>query len=267
MQSFGLIGNPVAQSISPPLHRMIYDATGFEANYSSYLVEKSEVSNVVAAMKTLGISGINVTSPFKQDIMPHLDELSQEACEIGAVNTVHLRENGTTIGHNTDCYGFAESLLISGFEIMGKRFAVCGTSGAGKAACWALKKYGADKVVAVSTNAENGVTYAELERMTGLDTIVNCTPLGMAEQAEQSPVKPQIFANFTSAVDMIYNPHETVFLSDARLAGLKTLNGLPMLVMQGVRSFTIWTGIKLEIDTEKEIIAKLACILQKKHVY
>lgn len=266
MQTFGIIGNPVAQSISPVFHRMIYAETGFKGNYSHFPVMKNEVENVIPAMKTLGISGINVTSPYKQDIMPFLDEISPEAAEIGAVNTVHLRENGTAIGFNTDSYGFAESLLGAGVEIEGKAFAVCGISGAGKAICHALRQYGAASVAAVSTNPEKGVAYSELEHMRDMDVIVNCTPLGMAPHECESPVSPRVFANFSTAVDLIYNPWETVFLRDARLAGLKTLNGLPMLVLQGIRSFTLWTGLEVPSPVAEKIIGELTCILKEKQV-
>lgn len=266
MQTFGIIGNPVAHSLSPVFHRMIYAETGFEGNYSHFLVMKNEVKNVVPAMKALGISGINVTSPYKRDIMPFLDELSPEAAEIGAVNTVHVRENGTTIGFNTDSFGFAQSLLVSGIEIRGSSFAVCGISGAGKAICHVLKQYGAASVTAISTDPKNGVPYSELEHMRGMDVIVNCTPLGMTPHEGESPVSPRVFENFSTAVDLIYNPWETVFLRDARLSGLKTLNGLPMLVLQGIRSFTLWTGLEVTNTVMEKIIDSLTCISKEKKV-
>lgn len=266
MQTFGIIGNPVAHSLSPVFHRMIYAETGFNGNYSHFLVMKDDLANVIPAMKTLGISGVNVTSPYKQDIIPFLDEMSPEAAEIGAVNTVRFRKDGTTIGHNTDCYGFAESLLGAGIEIAGKSFAVCGISGAGKAICHALKKYGAAKVVTVSTNPEKGISYSALEDMREMYAIINCTPLGMEPHEGESPVSPRVFANFSVAIDLIYNPWETVFLRDARLAGLKTLNGLPMLVLQGLRSFTLWTGIEAPDAPVKKIINELSCILQGKQI-
>lgn len=266
MKTFGVIGNPVAHSLSPVFHRMIYAATGFDGNYSHFLVMKDEVANVIPAMKTLGISGINVTSPYKMDIMPFLDELSPEAAAIGAVNTVHLREDGTSIGYNTDGYGFAESLLAAGIEIKGRSFAVCGISGAGMAVCYALEAYGAANVVKVSTDPQKGTAYSELENMSGMDAIINCTLLGMSPRESESPVSPRVFGNFKEAVDLIYNPAETVFLRDARLAGLKTLNGLPMLVMQGIRSFTLWTGIDIPNSEAGKIICDLTCILMEKKV-
>lgn len=266
MKIFGVIGNPVSHSLSPALHGMLYEQTGFDGNYSRYPVAKDEIKNVITAMKTLGISGINVTSPYKRDIIPFMDELSSEAAEIGAVNTVHLREDGTVMGHNTDSYGFAESLLHAGIEIAGKSFVVCGTSGAGKAVCHALNQYGAAKVVTASTNAENGVAYSELEHMHGIDVIVNCTPLGMRPHEDESPVPPHIFGNFSAAVDLIYNPWETVFLRGANRAGLKTLNGLPMLVFQGIRSFELWTGIDVKGGGADKIIGSLSCILRKNQV-
>lgn len=260
MQTFGVIGNPVSQSLSPQLHRMLYDATGFDGDYSRYHVEPQHLENVIPAMKALGISGINVTSPYKRAIMPYVDVVSSAAEKIGAVNTIHI-ENGVATGYNTDGYGFAKSLLNAGIEIAHKKFAVCGTSGAGKAVSDALLKYSAAAVVAVSTHAEQGMPYSELERMADMDVIVNCTPLGMSPHEDESPVKPEDFKNFKVAVDLIYNPAETAFLRDARNMGLQTLNGLPMLVFQGIRSFEIWTGLEPPPELADKIIARLSGLL------
>lgn len=262
MQIFGVIGNPVSHSLSPQLHRMIYEALGFNGDYSRYHVEPYQVENVIPAMKALGIAGINVTSPYKWAIMPYLDEISGAAEKIGAVNTVHISENGFAVGYNTDGYGFAKSLLNAGIEIAYKKFAVCGISGAGKAVSNALLKYSAAAVIAVSTDSDKGMSYSELERLSDMDVIVNCTPLGMASHVNESPVSPEVFKNFKAAVDLIYSPAETVFLRDARLAGLQTLNGLPMLVFQGMRSFEIWTGIKPPQGLANEIITRLSGMLE-----
>lgn len=266
MQNFGIIGNPVKYSLSPVFHPMIYDAVGFSGSYGRFLVLPEDVKNVPAAMKTLGIRGLNVTSPYKSDIMPYIDELSPEAAEIGAVNTVLLRDDGTTVGYNTDGYGFAESLLHAGIEIKGKSFAVMGISGAGRAVCWGLEKYGASNVTGVSTKPEKGISYAELETLTGMDVIVNCTTVGMSPDIDMSPVNPEVLANFKAAVDLIYSPAETQFLKDAGKSGLKTLNGLPMLVLQGIRSFKLWTGIEADREISCKIINNLACILAKNNI-
>lgn len=258
MQTFGLIGNPVSHSLSPQLHRMLYEAVGFDGDYSRFHVEPQQLENVVPAMKAMGIVGVNVTSPYKRDIMPYLDEISGTAEKIGAVNTIRINENGLAVGYNTDGYGFAKSLLNAGVEIAYKKFVVCGTSGAGKAVSNALLKYSAAAVVAASTHPEKGMPYSELERLADMDVIINCTPLGMAPHEGESPVKPEVFKNFKVAVDLIYNPAETAFLRDARLAGLQTLNGLPMLVFQGMRSFEIWTGIEPPPGLADKIIAKLS---------
>lgn len=260
MQTFGIIGNPVSQSLSPQLHRMLYEATGFDGDYSRFHVEPERLEHVIPSMKALNIAGINVTSPYKRVIMPYLDEISSAAEKIGAVNTIHI-ENGLATGYNTDGYGFAKSLLNAGIEIAHKTFAVCGTSGAGKAVSDALLKYSAAAVVAVSTHPEQGMPYSELERLSDMDVIVNCTPLGMAPHEDESPVSPEVFKNFKVAVDLIYNPAETAFLRDARLMGLQTLNGLPMLVFQGIRSFKIWTGLELPPGLADKIIERLSSML------
>lgn len=266
MQAFGIIGNPVSHSLSPALHGMLYEATGYDGNYARFHVKRDEIANVVPAMRTLGIAGINITSPYKEKIQAYMDALSPEAGEIGAVNTAHIGEDGVVTGYNTDAYGIAESLLYAGIEIKGKSFLICGSGGGGKAACYALRQYGAAEVVTASTNPENGITYDELVKLPDMDAIINCTPLGMKPHLDESPVKPHIFEKFKAAADMIYNPRETRFLKDAGRCGIKTLNGLPMLVFQGIRAFEIWTGISPPLEIAEEIISRLTCILDKKRV-
>lgn len=258
MPTYGIIGNPVSHSLSPLLHGMLYEAVGYDGSYARFPVGQNEIANVIPAMKTLGIAGINITSPYKEKMLAYMDEVSAEAREIGAVNTAHIGADGVVTGYNTDAYGIAQSLLYAGIEIKGKSFAICGTGGGGKAARHALREYGADEIVMVSRNAENGITYGELENLPNMDAIINCTLLGMSPRLDESPVEPHVFAKFKAAADMIYNPVETKFLRDAKHGGLKTLNGLPMLVFQGIRSFEIWTGILTPPGVDEKIIKRLS---------
>lgn len=266
MPSYGIIGDPVAQSLSPYLHMMLYQRTGYSGTYGRFPVKSADMPQVLPALRTLGISGVNVTSPHKQAIIPFLDGLSPEAEEIGAVNTVHIREDGFAKGYNTDCYGFAKSLLHAGIAISGKRFLLCGLSGAGRAARYALMEQGAAEVLVASTDAKKGIPYTSLSSLPEMDVIVNCTPLGMKGREYESPVDENILLKFGAAVDLTYNPAETLFLGLARKKGLRTLNGLPMLVFQGIKSFEYWTGIMPPDVFAEEILDGLACILMENRI-
>lgn len=258
MELYGLIGNPLGHSISPQLHRYIYRATGRRgAYYTPYEVAAESLEQVGQAMRTLGIRGLNVTIPYKQDILRQLDGISQEAREIGAVNTIKLDERGLW-GYNTDAYGFVASLAYHGVEIRGKRFVICGMSGAGRAVIYGLKQAGAAEVTVASTDPAKGISYRELERSGGGDVIVNCTPLGMSPGVDRSIVGEAVLRKFGAAVDIVYNPLRTRFLKTAEQLGLTAVGGLYMLLFQGMRSHEIWTGSKLEKNLAGELYQELS---------
>jgi len=236
---------------------MFYRQTGFEGVYNQFEVPPESVGGVVGALRTLGIRGINVTMPYKQAIIGQLDALSPEADRIGAVNTVDMGPDGTATGYNTDYYGFLGQLAHADVQVGGRRFVVCGMSGAGKAVYNALVDSGAAEVLVASTSPQKGVPYESLRTVTGYDTIVNCTPLGMRPNTEASVVDAQVLRRFSTAVDIVYNPVDTLFLRTARDLGLKTVGGLPMLVFQGIKSFQIWTGREVPGEAADSIINKL----------
>ena len=253
---FGVLGRSLPHTLSPQLHNMIYEFTGYSGTYNIFEVEPEQVENVVSSAKGLNISGINVTIPYKQDVIPFLDDIDPQAKELGAVNTIKL-ENGIATGYNTDYYGFLMSLLHKGIEIKDKSFLLCGVSGSGKAIHRALINYGAREVLAASTNPEKGIPYSEIEKLPDMDVIVNCTPVGMYPKTEFCVVEDSVFDKFNTAVDIIYNPVETLFLKKAREKGLRTLSGLYMLIFQGIKSFEIWTGKSVDSVCADMIFEKL----------
>lgn len=242
MEQYAVIGKPIAHSLSPLLHRLIYEQTGYRAEYGRFEVDPADIAGVVPALRTLGVRGVNITSPHKLAILPHVDELAPDAAAIGAVNTLLLREDGTTWGDNTDSAGFAASLAHHGVEISGRRFVLCGRSGAGAAVRHALEAHGAAEILFASTDPAKGISYDELRRSEPRDVIVNCTPLGMHPDVDRCVVDEETLSRFTTAVDLIYSPPETLFLKRAASLGLRTMNGLWMLIFQGIRSFVVWTG-------------------------
>ena len=257
MKLFGLLGHGLSHSLSPQLHRLIYQQAGYDAVYGLFDVPHENVSQVIPAMRALGICGINVTSPHKQAILQSLNGFSPEASKIGAVNTVLLREDGKAWGYNTDYFGFLLCLKRHNIPVAGKSFLICGMSGAGRAIYHALADSGASRLAVASTDPTKGIAYADIPSLGKMDVIINCTPLGMHPHTDACAVPSQVFGQFDAAVDLIYNPHETLFLRAARECGLQTAGGLYMLIFQGMQSFYIWTGIQPDMDAADAVYAEL----------
>jgi len=242
VDTYGVLGFPLGHSLSPRLHGLIYREMGVEAIYNRYELPPELAGNMVQVMRLTGMRGFNVTMPYKKVILNRLDALSPEAGKLGAVNTVELRSDGAAVGHNTDYFGFLMQLRRCGVPIRGQRFVLCGQSGAGSAITQALLDNGAAQVLTASRDASRGVTYDSLRSLTGFDTIINCTPLGMFPEVDGCIVEEEVLSNFGTAVDIVYNPCETLFLRRAARLGLKAVGGLYMFIFQGVRAFEIWTG-------------------------
>ncbi len=264
MVSFGILGSPLSHSLSPQLHQLIYGHTGFAGAYNLFSVQPAKLGEAIAGLRVLGVRGVNVTIPYKQQIIPYLDELSPEAERIGAVNTVSFAPDGKTTGYNTDYYGFLMQLSRDGVEVKGKRFLLCGMSGAAHAIRQALEDNGASQVLVASTDPEKGMAYHSLAQLPDMDVIVNCTPLGMYPNVDASVVGVDVLGKFHTAVDIVYNPGNTKFLQLAAGLGMTTSKGLQMLVYQGMKAFTIWTGIQPEDTVGDAIFQELTDILENR---
>ncbi|MGE5629571.1 MAG: shikimate dehydrogenase [Caulobacteraceae bacterium] len=256
---YGLIGEKLGHSFSPQIHSEIFKKLGIEGEYKLFELKEDELKPAVLGYKGQGIKGLNVTVPYKIRIMDCLDIISTEAEKIGAVNTISL-VNGVLTGYNTDYSGFGMSLARSRVEVNGKSAVILGTGGVSKAVAQYLMDNGAKSITYVSRNPVGGAKgYDELEGLKG-DMIINCTPCGMYPKVDVSPVSYDILEGFNTAIDMIYNPEETMFLKQARENGLKTVNGLYMLVGQAVAAQEIWNGIRLselQLDNIYQSIKKL----------
>jgi len=239
---YGLIGESLGHSFSPQIHGEIFRKLGTEGEYRLFELKEEELQQALAGYGHQGVKGLNVTVPYKIKIMPYLDHISEEAGKIGAVNTISLR-NGILTGYNTDYHGFGRSLARSGIEIAGRSAVILGTGGVSKAVTQYLRDKGAGSIVYVSRKpGPEAVGYAQLSGMKG-DIIINCTPCGMYPATDASPVAADMLEGFGTAVDLIYNPEKTLFLRQAGERGLKTVNGLYMLVSQAVAAQEIWNGI------------------------
>ena len=264
MQHFGLLGAKLGHSLSPQIHKIIFEELGLAADYK--LIElPMEALDTELPQIAAQYNGVNVTIPHKIEVMPFLDSIAEEAAAIGAVNTIDFKD-GKSCGYNTDWLGFGMMLEYNGIEVSGKKAAVLGIGGASRAVLQYLAKGGIAEVLLVSRKPQEiplcagakvrCLSYAELEQESG-DIIINCTPVGMYPKTGVSPVSADVVKNFAAAVDLIYNPAETVFLRLARSAGKTAVNGLLMLAAQAVAAQEIWQGRRLGTDLAVKIMQRL----------
>lgn len=218
---FGLLGRKLGHSYSPKIHSYLGDY--------AYDLFEVEPENLEDFLRTVDFDGLNVTMPYKQDVIPYLDDLSPIARQLGAVNTIVRREDGTLIGHNTDYFGFSKMLESSGLTVLGKKVLVLGTGGASKPVISVLNAKGA-KIVNISRTGEDN--YGNLEQHRDASVIVNATPVGMYPSTGVSPIDLSLFPHLEGVLDIIFNPARTQLLLDAEQRGIVAVNGLLMLVAQ-----------------------------------
>lgn len=247
----GLLGRKLGHSYSPQIHACLGD-------YPYVLFEK-EPEELEDFLKNGDFTGINVTIPYKKDVIPYLDEISPVARKMGAVNTIVRRPDGTLFGHNTDYFGFASMVKRSGLAVTGKKALVLGSGGASNTVVAVLTKLGAN-VVIISRSGENN--YANLHLHADAAVIVNTTPVGMYPNTGVSPVDLGLFPKLEGVLDVVYNPARTQILLDAEKRRLPHENGLWMLVAQAKEAAEYFTGSRIE-DTEIErIYQKLSAQMQ-----
>ena len=244
----GLLGKKLGHSYSPQIHSHL-------GEYSYELFERAP-EELEDFLRRGDFTGLNVTMPYKKDALPYCDELSERAAQLGAVNTIVRRTDGTLIGHNTDYFGFQSMVRRSGLRVTGKKVLVLGSGGASVTAVAVLKELGAD-VIVVSRSGENN--YKNLHQHTDTAVIVNATPVGMYPNTGVSPVDLDLFPNLEGVLDIVYNPARTQLLLNAERKGLITENGLWMLVAQAKESAEWFTGRKISDD----VIATIHAILRR----
>lgn len=240
MRNYGLIGEKLGYSFSKEFFTELFNDEKVEANYANF--ELDDISKIQDVFKTEDLSGLNVTIPYKQAVLPYLDELSEEAKAIGAVNTIQFID-GKKIGHNTDAFGFAQSIKPF-LAFQHERAIILGTGGASKAVAYVLENLGID-VIFISRNpkGEKQFGYNEINdnMLNACKLIVNTTPVGTFSQVDRCPTIP--FDYLTEehlVVDLIYNPEKTKFLQRAEEHGAAILNGKPMLKQQALKAWEIW---------------------------
>ena len=230
----GLLGRKLGHSYSPQIHSHLGD-------YSYVLFEK-EPEELEDFLHNGDFTEINVTIPYKKDVIPYLDELSPTARKMGSVNTVVRRADGTLFGHNTDYFGFTSLVKHSGIPVEGKNVLVLGSGGTSNMAVTALKDLGAQPIV-ISRSGENN--YHNLHLHTDASVIVNATPVGMYPNTGVSPIDLKQFSHLEGVLDVVYNPARTQLLLDAEALGIPCENGLWMLVAQAKEASEYFTGTSL----------------------
>ena len=242
----GLLGRKLGHSYSPQIHGQL-------ASYDYSLFEK-EPEELEGFLKNGNFVGLNVTIPYKKDVIPFLDQLSPVARRLGAVNTIVRRGDGSLVGHNTDYFGFRYLVHQSGLDVSGKKVLVLGSGGASNTAVAALQELGA-RVVIISRSGENN--YGNLHLHANASVIVNTTPVGMYPNTGVSPIDLGCFPQLEGVLDVVYNPARTQILLDAENRGLVAMNGLWMLVAQAKESAEWFSGETIPDSRITEIHAAL----------
>ena len=271
---FGIFGYPVEHTFSPGMHNAAFKKLGMDACYVPFAVHPERLGEAARAILPLGLGGLNVTVPHKEKIIPYLDELSEEARLIGAVNTIEVRQ-GRLVGHNTDGRGFLRSLKENaGFSPTGKKVLIIGSGGAARAVGFSLALAGAGKMVFRDLDIRKAdLLVNEIREKTGADALslhdegslalhaadadclINATPLGM-KRTDPSPIRGELILKKHLVCDLVYNPPETLLLRTAKLRGAKRLAGRGMLLYQGVIAFEIWTGKKAPVLIMKNALSR-----------
>ena len=257
----GVIGAPVAHSLSPAIQRAALRAAGVEASYERWETPPERLPARLASLRERDCLGANVTIPHKQAVIPLLDALAPPAAEIGAVNTI-VNENGRLVGHNTDGGGFLAALAEAGFAPAGKRVLLVGAGGAARAIAFALRHAGADVAIANRTAARaqalaeavGGAAVPFAAPPAPYDCVVNAASAGMRGGGAESvlPFAPAAASPDALIVDIVYAPEETPLIRAARAARRPVLGGLPMLIHQGALAFELWTGRSPPLDAMRE---------------
>jgi shikimate dehydrogenase len=264
-----IIGDPVEHSLSPIMHNAAFQKLGLNLFYVAFTVSPSGLKDAVLGAKSLGLRGLNVTMPYKNDVIEYLDEVDATAEVIGAVNTI-LNSNGRLTGYNTDGTGALIALQENGVSTDEAKMVLIGAGGAAKAIAYEAAQ-DVDQLVILNRTPENAqqlakglnkrfdanitgehLSYVSLKKeLKDAAVLVNATPMGMNPNVDRSPVPSELLRADLAVMDIIYHPLETRLLKDAKAAGAKAVSGLEMLVHQGAAAFEIWTNCPAPVEIMK----------------
>lgn len=261
----GLFGYPVEHTLSPAMHNAAFEALGLDCCYVAFSVHPDQLEGAVRAIRALNLVGVNVTVPHKEKVIPLLDEIGGEASFIGAVNTI-VNDDGRLIGYNTDGRGFMQSLSENGISSKGKDVLIIGAGGTSRAISYYLSEeagrlflYDIDKVKAeklvqdLRRIRDNVLTIEDTGNIERFHLIINSTPLGWKKE-DPLPIDIEHLRSYQTICDLIYR--KTRLLEDASKKGCVIMNGLGMLLWQGVLAFELWTGKKPPVDIMRNALQK-----------
>lgn len=271
---FALFGDPVMHSFSPLMHNTAFKRLKLDSLYVPLLVRRDSLAEAVDAVRALNLGGVNITIPHKEKILSYLDEVDEEAREIGAVNTV-VNRDGYLCGYNTDASGFLASLKSVSFDPKGKKVVIMGAGGAARAAAVALVFQGVSRIHIYDIDTKRGEILAQdlsragagtavgvsdygasfSEALKNADLLVDATPVGMYPNHKENPIlmRDQLHPGLL-VCDLVYNPPRTRLLEEAAATGCGVLNGVGMLVHQGALAFQLWTGRKAPVDSMQRAV-------------
>ena len=257
MKKYLVIGNPISHSLSPELHNHWIKQNGLDAIYNKKKINDNELENLISDVKEGYINGVNVTVPFKNTVIPYLDELSDEAKKTQAVNTIYLKDK-KVIGHNTDIEGFENAIKKINFDFNNKKIFILGAGGVVPSIIYASMKMGSSEIIVSNRtkdkaekikNIFDNIKLIDWGEVPNFDVIINATSLGLNQE-------DKINLDFTNIgknklfYDVIYNPSETHFLKAGKKLGNKYENGKLMFIYQAFSAFKLWHSVEPIINNE-----------------
>lgn len=271
----GIIGNPIEHTMSPVIHNTIAELMGENMAYMAFPV-KEDLEAAIKGAYVLGVQGMNVTVPYKSDVIEHLVSIDEQAEIIGAVNTL-VRVEGGYKGYNTDLPGLYRAMGSEGIEVKGAEVIILGAGGAARAAAFLCAFYQAKKVYILNRTLEKAVNVAEeVKEKTGFSDIIpmelgdyskipgngylvlQATKVGLYPNVDETPMEDKAFFEKAAVVyDLIYTPEETKFMCLSRENGAETYNGLKMLLYQGIAGYEMWNQTKVPEDVVEKVYEKL----------
>lgn len=267
----GIIGWPITHSLSPVMHNAAFKHLGLDFCYVPFSVKEGYIELAIRSILALNIAGINVTIPYKESVLPYLSEISKEAKIMGAVNTIKVVDNKLK-GYNTDGIGFTASLKEAGYPVKGHSMLIFGGGGAAKAVVFQSAAEGAKEIIIANRTTDKakllkeqtekyfpsvkikaiGIGYNEIKGIINkVDIVVNTTSIGLRKE-DPSPVPKEFLHDGLFIYDLIYNPPETMLITNAKELGCSYINGLGMLLHQGAASFKLWTGIEPPLEVMRQ---------------
>lgn len=269
----GIVGWPVTHSLSPVMHNAAFEYLGLDFCYLPFSVKGGNFDVAIKGIPALNVTGLNITIPYKESVLPYLSEITKEARLIGAVNTVKV-EDEKLIGYNTDGMGFVSSLTERGYPVKDRSMLILGAGGAAKAVVYQSAAEGAREIIIANRTLDKasllkryietqfpsikleaiGIEYLELKNVISrVDIVVNTTSLGLQKE-DPSPLPDGLLHKGLFICDLIYNPPETALIRDARDIGCQYMNGIGMLLHQGAASFKIWTELEPPLEVMRQAI-------------